>query len=116
MKPLVFAVGTLTSGIAHELNNPLNNISITLEALMEDFAGYTDEQKLRMLDEAYVQVERASGTVRNLLDFTRKEHPVFVSTPVRKIVEPAVRLVQNEMILAEIPEEEEHKQYFVMER
>jgi len=99
------AVGTLTSGIAHELNNPLNNIGITLEALIQDFTDYPDEKKLKMLDDAYVQVERASGTVRNLLDFTRKEKPVFSSVSVRRIVEPALRLVQNEMHLAAVEAE-----------
>ncbi len=30
------ATGTLTSGIAHEINNPINNIVLTLETLIED--------------------------------------------------------------------------------
>ena len=30
------ALGTFTAGIAHELNNPLNNISLTAEAYLED--------------------------------------------------------------------------------
>jgi signal transduction histidine kinase len=90
------AVGTLTAGVAHELNNPLNNISLNAEALIENFDAYTDLQKRRMLDDIVHQVERASGTVRNLLDFTRVERPVCVPVSVIEIGRGAYRLVANE--------------------
>jgi len=94
------AVGTLTSGIAHELNNPLNNIGLTVEALIDDFDELPDEDKQRMLSQAYTQVERAGATVRNLLDFTRKGHAVFARFQVGRAVETARRLVDNEARLA----------------
>jgi two-component system, NtrC family, sensor kinase len=90
------AVGTLTAGIAHELNNPLNNISLNAEALHEGLNRYTDDQKLKMLADVVSQVERASATVRNLLDFTRVEKPVVVSLSVENVVREARRLVANE--------------------
>ncbi len=90
------AVGTLTAGIAHELNNPLNNISLNAEALHEGLSNYTDDQKLKMLADVVSQVERASATVRNLLDFTRVEKPVVVSLSVENVVREARRLVANE--------------------
>jgi two-component system NtrC family sensor kinase len=96
------AVGTLTSGIAHELNNPLNNIGLTAEALLEDFESYSDEDRRRMLDQIYTQVERASATVRNLLDFTRKDRSAFTTFPVWDSVRSAVRLVSNEAVLARV--------------
>jgi signal transduction histidine kinase len=94
------AVGTLTSGIAHELNNPLNNIGLTLEALLDDFDSYSPEEKHRMLEQAYTQVERASSTVRNLLDFTRKDRSAFTSLDATDVVQSALRLVANEAMLA----------------
>jgi two-component system NtrC family sensor kinase len=90
------AVGTLTAGIAHELNNPLNNISLNAEALHEGLSNYTDDQKLKMLADVVSQVERASATVRNLLDFTRVEKPVLISLSVEDVVREARRLVANE--------------------
>ena len=39
------AIGTLTSGIAHELNNPLNNICITTESLIDDLNDLSDVKK-----------------------------------------------------------------------
>lgn len=94
------AVGTLTSGIAHELNNPLNNIGLNTEALIDGFEEYPDERKLALLKQIEVQVERASATVRNLLDFTRKESPVFTRLAVGTVLESSARLMANEMKLA----------------
>jgi two-component system NtrC family sensor kinase len=90
------AVGTLTAGIAHELNNPLNNIGLNAEALHDSLDSYTTEQKLKMLGDIVSQVERASATVRNLLDFTRVEKPVLISISLQDIVREARRLVANE--------------------
>lgn len=94
------AVGTLTSGIAHELNNPLNNIGLTTEALIENFAEYSDEQKLAMLDQISSQVARASSTVRNLLDFTRKERAIFTRVSIPALIRDTAKLLGNEMKLA----------------
>ncbi|MFH1609247.1 MAG: ATP-binding protein, partial [Candidatus Bipolaricaulota bacterium] len=90
------AVGTLTSGIAHELNNPLNNIGLTVESLTDDYDELSDEDKRRMLSQIYTQVERAGATVRNLLDFTRKGRSVFARLQVGNAVRTAKRLVSNE--------------------
>jgi two-component system NtrC family sensor kinase len=90
------AVGTLTAGIAHEINNPLNNIGLTAEALHDDLDSYTSEQSLKMLGDIVSQVERASATVRNLLDFTRVENPVLVSVSLKDVMGEARRLVANE--------------------
>lgn len=94
------AVGTLTSGIAHELNNPLNNIGLTIEALLDDLDSYPPAEQRRMLDQAYTQVERASTTVRNLLDFTRKDRSAFTRVTVKSVVDTALRLVGNEAMIA----------------
>lgn len=96
------AVGTLTSGIAHELNNPLNNISLNIEAMADDPAAYSEDQRQKMLDQVATQVERASAIVRNLLDFTRKGRTVFGSVALKDILPATLRLVANEARLAEV--------------
>jgi signal transduction histidine kinase len=90
-------VGTITSGIAHELNNPLNNISLTVETLMEDYQSLDDKAKWQLLQDTYFQVERASEIVRSLLDFTREEKPSLEPLDLGELVQSSVRLVQNEM-------------------
>jgi two-component system NtrC family sensor kinase len=90
------AVGTLTAGIAHELNNPLNNISITAEAILDGYDEYSKDQKMKMLNDICGQVERAGATVRNLLDFTRVDKPVFVPVAAGDVARECARLVANE--------------------
>lgn len=104
-------VGTLTSGIAHELNNPLNNIAITTETLMEDFKRLSEGEKWKLLQDVYFETERAGEIVKSLLDFTREEKPESVPVVLSEVVESTRRLLHNEMDLsgvtfrAEIPDD-----------
>jgi len=96
------AVGTLTAGIAHEINNPLNNISLTTEALIDDFHQWSDEEKLDMLKDISSQVERAGATVANLLDFTRRDQSAFKQVDIGEVITATASLLKNEMLLGHI--------------
>jgi two-component system, NtrC family, sensor kinase len=101
------AVGTLTSGIAHELNNPLNNISITAEALMEGLSTLGDEEKWRHLQDIYFETERASEIVKSLLDFTRKEKQELVALDLGEVLGSTLRLAHNELAINDVTLETE---------
>ncbi len=96
------AVGNLTAGIAHELNNPLNNISLTTEALIDEFDKWSREKKLEMLNVIFSQVERAGATVANLLDFTRRDEISFEELSINEIMNRTLRLVGNEISLSNV--------------
>ncbi|OGP50154.1 MAG: hypothetical protein A2Y79_07535 [Deltaproteobacteria bacterium RBG_13_43_22] len=96
------SIGTLTSGIAHELNNPLNNICITTESLIDELESIKDEEKRKRLQDIYTQAERASGTVRNLLDFTRMGPPAFVPVSTQELIGSTLKLARHEMELNNI--------------
>jgi two-component system NtrC family sensor kinase len=96
------AIGNLTAGIAHELNNPLNNISLTIEALIDEFDQWSTQEKLKMLHTVEAQIERAGATVANLLDFTRRDESSFEELNVNDVVKRTVTLMANEINLNDI--------------
>lgn len=101
----ISAIGTFTSGIAHELNNPVNNIVLTAEALKEDFEELNEEEALGMVQDILTQSERASEIIKNLLDFSRSERPEMVPTYISSVVQDTLRLVRNQLLLAGVEEE-----------
>jgi signal transduction histidine kinase len=67
------ALGVLASGVAHELNNPLSNISTSVQLLME--SGTSTDENLRNQWMSHIddETERAKRIVKRLLDSVR--HP-----------------------------------------
>jgi two-component system NtrC family sensor kinase len=100
----ISAIGTFTSGIAHELNNPVNNIVLTAEALKEEYDELDREEALGMIQDILVQSDRASEIIRNLLDFSRSERPEMVSVSVRDVIGDTLRLVRNQLLLSGVDE------------
>ncbi len=98
----IAAIGTLTSGVAHELNNPINNIVLTAEALKEDFSELGQEEALEMIQDILVQSGRASDIVKNLLDFSRSEQPEFEEVSINNVLRETLKLVQNQVTLSGI--------------
>ncbi len=101
------AVGTLTAGVAHELNNPINNIILTASMLHEDFKELSDEECLELVNDLVVESERAQKIVRNLLDFARESEAELESHSVQGIIEETLRLASNQIKLAKVKVEGE---------
>ncbi len=103
----IAAIGTLTSGIAHELNNPINNIVLTAETLGEDFSQLEPEEAQSFIHDILVQADRASEIVKGLLDFSRSERPEFEPLAISRVIEETLKLVRNQVMLSGIQVDKE---------
>jgi len=91
------AVGTLTSGIAHELNNPLNNIMLTAHMMLEDYHDLPDEERIEMLTDIAGETKRAKKIIRNLLDFARESTSTMKAFDLPKLVADTLKLLENQI-------------------
>ena len=98
----IAAIGTFTSGIAHELNNPINNIYLTAETLLEEYTTLSDAEANELILDVLNQADRAGDIVKNLLDFSRSERPSFTALSIAAVIDSTVKLVKNQIMLAGI--------------
>ncbi|MBU2550056.1 MAG: HAMP domain-containing protein [Proteobacteria bacterium] len=96
------SIGTFTSGIAHELNNPLNNISITAEAMMLRNGENWPEDIVEMIDDIMTQADRASQVVKNLLEFSRTERPSLKNLDIRAVLDRTLSFIKNQLVVANV--------------
>ena len=92
----IASIGTLTAGIAHEINNPVNNISLIIESLIEDGKNMDDAERDKLYQDAMDQADRTSEIVKNLLEFSRASHPRLEEVDIEEIVDKTARLLNNE--------------------
>jgi PAS domain S-box-containing protein len=90
------SLGILTSGVAHELNNPLNNISTSVQILLEELEEDNIEFKRNLLIEAEKQVERARDIVKALLEFSREKSLSLKRVQFKNLVKKTINLLKGE--------------------
>jgi len=70
-------LGYLAAGMAHEIRNPLNSISLFTQLIRD---GISDPEKLEYIEKILKEVDRVDGTLRKLLDTAKR--PVYELTDV----------------------------------
>ena len=97
-------VGELTTGIAHELNNPLNNIGLFVENAIDRLQfGVADRE--RILDElrtAREQVRKATQIISHLRTFGRVAPVSREPVRINEVVGRAVSLIREQLRLRQI--------------
>lgn len=91
------SLGTLLSGVAHELNNPLSNISSSCQILMEESGDADPEYRGELLAQIDDQTDRARNIVRSLLEFSREKDFKKETLPLKKVFEETIRFVKGQI-------------------
>jgi two-component system NtrC family sensor kinase len=96
------SLGTLTSGVTHELNNPLNNISMMAQTFTQVYESMTDRERLEFMTQIDGQCERAKEIVDNLLDFSRVHPRTFAFADIGQVVRESLEMVGNQLAVSNI--------------
>ncbi len=103
-------IGTLAGEVAHEINNPLGGLIISVQMLLEDIEkGELDLQMaLEELREIENDARRCRKITRKLLDFSRRMPEERKNLDLTRVIEDALILVQRQ---AEIENISFYKKY-----
>ena len=85
------AIGRLTSGVAHEVKNPINAIVVHLEVLRQKLREI-DPDTRRHMDVIGSEIQRLDRVVQTLVDFTRPVDLRLIDIDLRKLVDDVVAL------------------------
>lgn len=97
------SLGLLVSGVAHELNNPLYNISLTASAMREEAKGLSPEEIDEYTNDILMESKRAHTIVEDLLDFARaRKSTVMVKQDIVSVLRESTRLVANQLKINKI--------------
>ena len=97
-------LGELTTGVAHELNNPLNNIGLFMGNALDLIGlGVTDKEHIaRELQNAMRQVRKATEIISHLRTFGRVAPVSREPVSMNQVIGRALSLMQEELRLREI--------------
>jgi len=97
-------LGELTTGVAHELNNPLNNIGLFMGNALDLIAlGVTDKEHIaRELQNAMRQVRKATEIISHLRTFGRVAPVSRELVSMNQVIGRALSLMQEQLRLREI--------------
>ncbi|MGZ3713978.1 MAG: sensor histidine kinase [Ktedonobacterales bacterium] len=97
-------LGELTTGVAHELNNPLNNIGLFVGNAIDllEIDGGDKTRALHELGNAMQQVRKASEIISHLRTFGRAASVSREPVMINEIIERALSLIQEQLRLRQI--------------
>lgn len=100
------AIGRLTSGVAHEVKNPINAIVVHLEVLRQKLHEI-DPDARRHMDVIGSEIRRLDRVVQTLVDFTRPVELRLSDLDMRRLVDDVALLAS--------PEAERHNVHILRE-
>jgi two-component system, NtrC family, sensor kinase len=88
------SMGILAADIAHEINNPLTNVSLNLE-MLKDLVG-NDVKITRKIEAIERNTDRASRIAKELLHFSREKETALQPTALNQVLTSTTTLLKNQ--------------------
>lgn len=99
-------LGELTTGVAHELNNPLNNIGLfignALDLIELGMTRVEPERTLQELHNAMQQVRKATEIISHLRTFGRAASVSREPVGITQVIQRSISLMQEQLRLRQI--------------
>jgi signal transduction histidine kinase len=96
------ALGQLAAGVAHEIRNPLNAISMASQRLKREFMP-GDEQKIKefqiLASVIRDEIRRLDGIIEEFLTFSKSRRLELHDYPVSEVLQKIVNLIKEEAAL-----------------
>ncbi len=103
------SMGILAAGIAHEINNPLTNVSLNLE-MLKDLVG-SDDRINKKLEAIERNITRTSRIARELLHFSQERETELEPMDINQVVRSSHSLLKSQklssiiqLMLQDVPE------------
>ena len=94
MSKKLAAIGTLASGVAHELNNPLNNIYLSAQVLQKEAGENCSPMVKETLNDIIGQSIRVKGIVGDLLEYARGKEPSLRTIELTELIRNVHKLLK----------------------
>ena len=96
------SLGVLTAGVAHELTNPLNNISMMAQTYMELYDKLGREDRIGFMEKVEGETERIREIVKNLLDFSKPKETNLKKADINGVIQKTYTIVKNMLDVSNI--------------
>jgi signal transduction histidine kinase len=93
------ALGQLAAGVAHEIRNPLNAVSMASQRLKREFQPADENKAVEFQSLAGVirdEIRRLNGIIEEFLTFSKSRRLDFHDYPVAEVLQKIVNLIREE--------------------
>jgi len=101
------SLGILSAGVAHEINNPLNFISVSIQNIktelegMEDEISIHDKEKMsilnKLINHSETGVERIANIVKSLRSYTHRSDGSLEKTNINELIATALTIIGSKI-------------------